>query len=70
MTYGEVLDYLIEQSGMTRSEVARKAGMGRSQITDLISGRTKEPSLSRAKAIADAFGFKIEDFITLMEKDC
>lgn len=69
MTYGEALEYLIEKSGISRAEVARRAKMGRSQITDLIAGRTKEPSLSRAKAIADALGVKIEDFIDLMDGD-
>lgn len=69
MTYGEVLEKFIRESGLSRSEVARRAGIGRSQITDLISGRTGEPSISKAKAkaIADALGVTVQSFIDAME---
>lgn len=67
MTYGEVLDYLISESGLSRAEVARRAGIGRSQITDLIKGRTSEPTISKAKAIADALGVSVQFFIDMMD---
>lgn len=69
MTYGEVLDYLISESGLSRAEVARRAGIGRSQITDLIKGRTSEPTISKAKAIADALGVSVQFFIDMMDDD-
>lgn len=69
MKYGEVLDRFIRESGLSRAEVARRAGIGRSQITDLISGRTSEPSISKAKAIADALGVSLQSFIDAMESD-
>lgn len=69
MTYGEVLDKFIRESGLSRSEVARRAGIGRSQISDFISGRTGEPSISKAKAIADALGVTVQSFIDAMESD-
>lgn len=69
MTYGEVLDKFIRESGLSRSEVARRAGIGRSQISDFISGRTSEPSISKAKAIADALGVTVQSFIDAMEGD-
>ena len=69
MKYGEVLDRFIRESGLSRAEVARRAGIGRSQITDLIRGRTSEPSISKAKAIADALGVSLQSFIDAMESD-
>lgn len=69
MLYGEVLDRFIHESGLSRAEVARRAGIGRSQITDLISGRTGEPSISKAKAIADALGVSVQSFIDAMEEE-
>lgn len=69
MTYGDVLAHVIADSGMTRAEVARRAGIGRSQITDLTNGRIMEPSISKAKAIADALGVTVQYFIDLMELD-
>ena len=69
MLYGEVLDRFIHESGLSRAEVARRAGIGRSQITDLINGRTGEPSISKAKAIADALGVSVQSFIDAMEEE-
>lgn len=69
MLYGEVLDRFIHESGLSRAEVARRAGIGRSQITDLIRGRTGEPSISKAKAIADALGVSVQSFIDAMEEE-
>lgn len=67
MTYGEVLDYYIEKMGSSRAEIAARVGMSRGQVTDLISGRTKEPTLSRAKAIADALGVTLQEMCDMMD---
>ena len=66
MTYGEVLDYYIRETGVSRAELARRIGASRSQITDLIKGRTKEPGLTRAKMIADALGVPLNDMLDMM----
>ncbi len=67
MSYGEVLEYFLTLNGMSRAELARKVGMSNGQVSDLISGRTKEPTLSRAKAIADALGITIQAMVDMME---
>lgn len=67
MTYGEVLEYYIERLNITRSELASRVGMSRGQVTDLITGRTKEPTLSRAKAIADALGVSLQEMCDFMD---
>lgn len=69
MTYGEVLDYYINEVGISRAELARRAKVGRSQITELINGKTKEPGLTRAKAIADALGVPLNDMLDMMFGD-
>ena len=69
MKYGEVLSYYIDKSGLSRAEVARRAGVGRSQITDLCSGRTKEPTLLKAKDIANALGVSLQEMLDMMESD-
>lgn len=67
MKYGDVLMHYLEETGLSKAEVARRAGVGRSQITDLCSGRTKEPTLLNAKAIADALGVPLQDMVDMME---
>lgn len=66
MKYGEVLDHYIKATGISRVELARRVGMGRSQITELIKGDTKEPGLTRAKLIADALGVSLNDMLDMM----
>ena len=75
MTYGEVLSYYLEKTGMKRAELARRVSeilgkeVSRGQITDLCNGKTKEPTLSRARAIAEALGTTIQDMCDMMDLD-
>lgn len=69
MRYGKVLDYYINEVGISRAELARRIGVSRGQITELINGETKEPGLTRAKNIADALGVPLNDMLDMMFKD-
>lgn len=66
MTYGEVLNYYIEWTGISRAELARRVGISRGQVSDLISGRTQDPTLTRAKDIADALGVPLQEMVDRM----
>lgn len=66
MTYGEVLDHFIKKVGISKAELARRVGVSRSQITELVNGKTKEPTLTRAKLIADALGVPLNDMLDMM----
>lgn len=46
---------------MTPAELARAIGSPRSTVSALLSGRAKEPTLGKAKAIADALGVSLEE---------
>ena len=61
MEYKEVLAYCLKQAGMTPAELAHAIGSPRSTISALLSGRAKEPTLGKAKAIADALGISLEE---------
>lgn len=67
MTYGETLAFFLKQEGITKAELARRTGISRGQIGDLISGRTREPTLTRAKAIADALGVNLQEMCDMMD---
>ena len=68
MRYGEVLEYYIEYAGITRAELAKRTKMSRGQIGDLITGRTKEPGLTKAKIIANCLGVPLQDMIDMMSE--
>lgn len=61
MRYGDVLTHYLEQKDMSPAELAAAIGSPRSTINALIKGRAKEPTLSKAKAIADALGVSLEE---------
>ena len=46
---------------MTPAELAHAIGSPRSTINALLKGRAKEPTLGKAKAIADALGVSLEE---------
>ena len=63
MKYGEYLRYLLDEKGMTQAELAEKSGVGKSTIGELVKGRSKEPTLIKAKRIADALGVPLQQFV-------
>lgn len=69
MTFGEALMVLMNRKGMTQTDLAAKSGVRKSTINELIKGRSKEPTLTKAKALADALEITLQDFIDLMEVD-
>ena len=66
MPYGEALRRILEKSDIEPAELARRIGRSRSYISQLMSGKIGEPSLSAAYAIADALGLTVQDFLDLM----
>ena len=65
MEYGEVLAYYLKLKGVTPAELARRIDSPRSTISALLSGRAKEPTLGKAKAIADALGVSLEEMAAM-----
>lgn len=60
-SYRTTLAHCLEQKGMSPAELAEKVDCPRSTISALLSGRAKEPTLTTAKAIADALGVSLEE---------
>lgn len=66
MRYGEVLAYYLEKQGITPAELARRINSPRSTVHALLNGRAKEPTLGKAKAIADALGVPLEEMVEMI----
>ena len=54
MVFATVLTELMRQRGWSQRELAKRSGIGQTQISKLLSG-TSSPSLDTAEAIAQAF---------------
>lgn len=66
MEYKDVLDYYLKKQGISAAELARRIDSPRSTITELLKGRAKEPTLGKAKAIADALGVSLEEMANMV----
>lgn len=66
MTYAEVLRHYLKERGMTSAEIAYAIGVPRSSIHYLLTGKNREPTLGRAKAIADALGVTLQEMVDMM----
>lgn len=65
MEYKDVLAFYLEKQGVSAAELARRIGSPRSTINALLKGRAKEPTLGKAKAIADALGVSLEEMAAM-----
>lgn len=66
MEYRDALSYYLELKGITPAELARRIGSPRSTVNALLRGRAKEPTLGKAKAIADALGVSLEEMAAMV----
>ena len=69
MTFGKLLAALLDEKGITAGELARRIGTNRSSIYSLINGKAKEPTLKRAKQIADALGVTLDELAERMDDE-
>lgn len=58
-TMGTRLRSLRERAGLTQTELAQRSGVEQTVISRVESGRTKSPSVSTMRALADALGVSL-----------
>lgn len=61
MQFGKVLSKLIAKNGITQAELSRLSGVSRKTIGNFVTGVAKQPTLSHAKALADALGVSLDE---------
>lgn len=68
MEYGKALRLILREVDMSQADLARRIGTSTAYVSQLCSGKIKEPSLTRAYEIADALGVPIDYFVELMRE--
>jgi transcriptional regulator with XRE-family HTH domain len=69
MEYGKALRIIIDEQGIKQADLARRMGTSTSYVSQLCSGKIKEPTLSKAFEIADALGVSVDHFVEVMRSD-
>lgn len=58
----KIIEKLLEERGMTKYALAKKAGLKQSLLIDLKAGRAKDIKLATAIKIADALDISLDEF--------
>lgn len=69
MEYGKALRAVLEMQGMSQADLARAIGKSTAYVSQLCSGKIKEPTISKALDIAKACGVDIDVFASLMQDE-
>lgn len=69
MEYGKALRTVLRELGLSQADLARRMHTSTAYVSQLCSGKIKEPSLSRAYEIADALGVSVDRFVELMRTE-
>jgi len=69
MEYGKALRYILRELDVSQAELARRMNTSTAYVSQLCSGKIKEPSLSKAYEIADVLGVSVDRFVELMRSE-
>lgn len=68
MTFGEALIQVMEEKGISPSELAARSGVNKQTINELLKGRSKEPTFSKAKMLANGLGVPLQRLAELTDQ--
>lgn len=60
MTFGEALIQIMREKNISPSELAARSGIRKQTINELLKGRSKEPTFTKAKALANGLGVPLQ----------
>lgn len=60
MSFTERLNHVLNEKGMKQADLCRATGLSSAQVTHLVTGRTKDPTLPTAVKIADALDVSLD----------
>lgn len=69
MKYREVLQQLIDKTGITPAEIERRSGVKKRSIYEILKGRSKAPGFINSKKIAEAIGVPLQYFADRVDED-
>jgi transcriptional regulator with XRE-family HTH domain len=57
---GANIQLILDMKGMTQADLARKSGLSTAVVSQIVSGKTKDPRLSNVVMIANALGVSLD----------
>ncbi len=69
MTFGEALIQIMDEKGIKPAELARLSGVSKQTINELVKGRSKEPTFTKAKMLANGLGIPLQVLADMTDSD-
>lgn len=69
MLYQNIIKNALKRKNMNASELAQKIGTSRGYVSQMLSGKVKDPSFKRTLAICRVLGLSIESLAELIEDE-
>ncbi|MBV4430719.1 helix-turn-helix transcriptional regulator [Clostridium tyrobutyricum] len=63
MFYRDKIIKLLEEKGWSKYKLAKEASIPQSSLHDILSGKIKNPTVDRVKAIADALEITVDELL-------
>lgn len=61
MSFASAFNDLLNERGMSQADFARASGWQTSYVSQVSRGLVKDPSLTRAKTVANVFGVSLQE---------
>ena len=69
MLYQNIIKDALKRKNMNASELAQKIGTSRGYVSQMLSGKVKDPSFKRTLAICRVLGLSIESLAEFIEDE-
>lgn len=69
MTFAQTLQALMNERGLSATDLVRMTGINAPYFSRLLSGKIKDPTWEKACAIIDALDLTVDDFKRIQESE-
>lgn len=69
MLYQDAIKDALKRKNMSASELAQKIGTSRGYVSQMLSGKVKDPSFKRTLAICRVLGLSIQSLAELIDDE-
>lgn len=67
MDIARAVNAMLERSGLTQADLARRGGFSTAWVNMVCKGKTKDITLEKAKTLCDVFGISLDEFARLAD---
>lgn len=67
MDIARAVNAMLERSGLSQADLARRGGFSTAWVNMVCKGKTKDITLEKAKTLCDVFGISLDEFAKLAD---